>query len=501
MSAPTVLDAGALVTGLAWSVNPSQTSADVPEEIYVGDEQRSLARLAQLTRTHNVLCTQAVDAFEIAAGLEAAGVSDRQARTLYGAASVFELAEAMYGLVPRRPSKASASVDPWQRPLSRHLLRGLLYGLPGLLYAVALTTLHTGHDALLLLGATIVASGLGQGLSLLGNILIGRRQTGAASALFRTTLFFGGLLGVLIVVVSWLTGFLSPAAVLAGFQFAYLLAATVLMVVEAGPLLLAVLAPGVLLAVVQLSGAVAIPRDVALGVLALCVAAAVVAAWSRLGETPIAIIKHLREGFGLARSDYAMGAGYLVHGLATAGLISFAVLDAISRRGDSTAGPIALMMLPLVASLGVAEWLVYRLRSRAITVLRETSSVAGFRVVARSELVRAVLGYGTVLTALTCAVIIMFPQHDTQLFALSTGAYGVLGLALFGATLLLSLGRHRLALGLSTAALVVNSALRAAFAPTSPEALVAIHLTVFVGLLVVVMLAVTSQYTTAGAHR
>jgi len=501
MSAPTALDAGALVTGLAWSLRPPQMSGDVPADGYSGDEQRSRARLAELTRTHNELCTQAVDPFEIAAGLEAAGVSDRQARTVYGAASVFELAEAMYGLVPRRPSNAGAPVDPWHRPVGLHLLRGLLYGLPGLLYVVALTMLQTGFDALLLLGTTIVASGLGQGLSLLGHVLIGRGQKGAASALFRTALVVGGLLGVLIMLGGWLSGSLSPAAVLAGCQVTYLLAATVLMVMDSVLLLLAVLTPGVLLAVMELSGATAVPRDIALGVLALCVAAAVVAACSQLTGTPRGTVKHLREGFGLARFDYSMGSCYLVYGLANAGLVSFAVVDALGRPGAPAAGPIALMMLPLVGSLGVAEWLVYRLRSRAVTVLRQTRSLDDFRVLARSELVRAVLAYGAVLTALTCAVIIVFPQQPAHLFVLSTSAYGVLGLAFFSATLLLSLGRHRLALGLFSTALVVDSALRWAFASASPEALAAMHLSVFVGLLVVVLPAVVSQYTSAGAHR
>ena len=501
MSAPTVLDAGALISGLAWSVRPTPPEAEVPAEIFSGDEKRSLSRIAQLSRTHDDLCTQAVDSFEIAAGLEAAGVSDRQARTFYGAASVFELAEAMYQLVPRRPSNEAALVDPWDKPLSRHLLRGLLYGLPGLLYAVALIMLSTGFDAVLLIGTTIVATGLGQGLSVLGHVLIGRGRQRAASAMFRTALVVGGLLGALIMLTGWLTGSLSAAVVLAGCQVAYLLAATVLMVLDATLLLLAVLAPGVVLAIMELAGSTLIPRGVTLGALALCVAAAVVAAWSRLPVTPQETVKHLREGFGLAGFDHTMGGIYFAYGLATAGLAAFAVVDVIGRRGGNFAGPIAFMMLPLIGSLGAAEWLVYRLRSRAVTILRFTTSVSRFRVLARSELLRAGLIYGAILTALSCAVIILVPQESEALFVLSTCAYGVLGLAFFCTTILLSLGRHALALGLAGAAIVVDSALRWAFASASPEALAAMHLTVFVGLLMAVLPAVTFQYTRAGAHR
>lgn len=501
MSAPTAFDAGALVSGLAWSVRPQAPTSTQALEPYEGDERRSLARIAHLTRAYNDLCTQAVDPFEIAAGLEAAGISDRKARAEYGAASVFELADAMYALVPRRPSHGGTWVDPWQRPVARHLLRGLLYGLPGLLYAVALTMLQQEFDAVLLLVATIVASGLGQGLSLLGHALIGRRQNEAAMSLFRTALVLGGLLGAFIMVASWLSGSLSPAVVLAGCQFAYLLAATLLMVIDASFLLLSVLAPAVLLAIVELSGAAVIPRGATIAVLALCVAAAVVAAWSKLDVPPGATITHLRAGFGLSRSDVALGAGYVVYGLATAGLVAFAVVDVIGRHGSSAAGSIALMMLPLVASLGVAEWLVYRLRSRGLTLLRETSSIEGFRTLASAEVARAVVGYASVLAALTCAVIFVFPQEAALPFVVNICAYGVLGLALFCSTILLSVSRHWLALGLAMTALVVDSALRWTLAPASPEALATMHLAVFVMLFAAVLPAVGYYYTRAGSHR
>lgn len=501
MSAPTVLDAGALVTGLAWRVRQPDAHSESPDEEFTGDEQRSRARIAQLTRTHNTLCTQAVDAFEIAAGLEAAGVSDRQARTVYGAASVFELAQAMYDLVPTRPEPPVVPLDPWHRPARVHLLHGLLYALPGFMYAVALSMLQTGLNVLLLLAATIVAAGMGQGLSLLGHVLIGRGQRDAARALFRTALAAAAAVGALVMLGGWLVGPFPPFVVLAAWQVAYLLAATILMVMESSVLLLMVLAPGVLLAIVELSGATVLPRDVILGILALCVTAAAVAAWFRLAGDPLEMGNHLRDRFGLARFDFAMSSGYFVYGIATAGLVSFAVVDAVARGGGGGAGPIALMMLPLVASLGVAEWLVYRLRSRAIDALRKSSSLDGFRVLARAQLARGVAIYGAVLLGLTLGTVIAFPQERAEMFVLNTCAYGVLGLAFFCTTLLLSLRRHRLALGLAGAALLVDTSLRLALSSYTPGVTAAMHLLVFTIFLLVVLPAVTSQYASAGAHR
>jgi hypothetical protein len=509
VSAPTALDGGALLGGLAWYVPPPRHERDASADIDSADERRSRARVAALTRTHDELCTQAVDPFEIAAGLEAAGVSDRQARAIYGAASVFELAEAMYHLVPRRPSDSSAPADTWHRPLSRHLLRGLLYGLPGLMYAVALSMLRAGSGALLLLlGATVVASGLGQGLSLLGHVLIGRGQRRAARTLFRSALIFGGLLLAMLIVTGWLSGSLLSTAVLAGCQVEYLLSATVLMVLNADLLLLAVLTPGVLLATAELTGwTAAIPGSVTLGLLALCLACAVVAAASQLAAGAAESGKHLRKGrslrlgLGLGSVDRALGARYFVYGTVNAGLLSFAVVDVLAHPKDAAGGAIALMMLPVVASLGVAEWQAYRLRSRAVTALRQTTSATSFRARARAELVLAVLGYGAVVAALTGVVLIAAPGMPGPVFVLSICAYGVLGLALLLETLLLSLGRHGLALGLAATALAVDTALRWPLAAHPPEALAAMHLAVFTGLLLIVLPVAASQYCRMGAHR
>jgi len=500
MSAPTVLDAGALVTGLAWRVHPAEQH-DTPVSVFAGEDKRSQARIAQLTRQHNELCTQAVDAFEIAAGLEAAGVNDRQARTMYGAASVFELAQAMYDLVPTRPQHAAPPPDPWHRPVHVHLLHGLLYGLPGLMYAVALSTLSAGFNVVVLLAATIIAAGIGQGLSLLGQVLIGRGHREAASALFRTALVVAGVLGALVLVGSLFIEPLSPVVLLAGAQVAYLLAATILMVLDSSLLLLAVLAPGVVLAILELSGASPLPRSATLMVLALSVVAAVAAAWYKLSGTFTDTPRHVRDRFGLARFDFTLSAGYTAYGIATAGLISFAVIDALTRGGNVAAGSIALMMLPLVASLGVAEWLVYRLRSRAVTVLRQTSSMDGFRLGAREQIMRAALIYAAVLVLLTAATVVLFRQPNPAAFILSTCAYSVLGMAFLGTTLLLSLRQHRLALGLALAALLVDTALRLTMTSASPTAIATMHLVVFGAFLAVTLPAVTTYYTSAGAHR
>ena len=93
MSAPSLFDQ--LFVRSGWS-----SSGDDPQPIVPRVDRRSPDFL--LSREHDALCRNATDPLEIAAGLEAAGISDRHARASYGAATVFELAEKLYDQVPRR---------------------------------------------------------------------------------------------------------------------------------------------------------------------------------------------------------------------------------------------------------------------------------------------------------------------------------------------------------------------------------------------------------------
>src|SRR4051812_45115367 len=119
MSAPTTVDQGALLRGLARPrvIAPRRTTENAPGPRYDGPERRRTDALATLAREHDRLCVEAIDPWEISAGLEAAGVDDRRARTQYGVASVFDLAVELFVSVPRRPPAEPSPPDPWYRPL------------------------------------------------------------------------------------------------------------------------------------------------------------------------------------------------------------------------------------------------------------------------------------------------------------------------------------------------------------------------------------------------
>lgn len=117
-----------------------------------------------LMETHHDLCAQAVDPLEIAAGLEARGVTDRTARH-YLHRDVFALAEEMFARTPRHTDRARAELLTDRAPSTAtpvakgRDLSALLVALPG---ALALGTLlalaHTGGQArTALLGAGLLA--------------------------------------------------------------------------------------------------------------------------------------------------------------------------------------------------------------------------------------------------------------------------------------------------------------------------------------------------------
>jgi hypothetical protein len=86
-----------------------------------------------LMHRHHDLCARAVDPLEIAAGLEAHGVTDRTAAR-FRHRDVFSLAEEMYARFPRDPDDTTSGLPPAPRP-TPHPVPALLALLPGLLCA------------------------------------------------------------------------------------------------------------------------------------------------------------------------------------------------------------------------------------------------------------------------------------------------------------------------------------------------------------------------------
>ncbi len=137
-----------------------------------------------LMHRHQELCARAVDALEIAAGLEAHGVTDRTAARCRHR-DVFSLAEELYARVPRAEPAPVAAPRPEPAPRSRSV-RAVLHLLPGAVCAAAVAALASAapttwwtRPAVALAGVVLVA--LAVRLSVRSGPLRARRHGGSAT--------------------------------------------------------------------------------------------------------------------------------------------------------------------------------------------------------------------------------------------------------------------------------------------------------------------------------
>ncbi|MFV5994279.1 hypothetical protein ACNPQM_17930 [Streptomyces sp. NPDC056231] len=150
-----------------------------------------------LMHRHRDLCQRAVDPLEIAAGLEAHGITDRTAAR-YRHRDVFSLAEELYARVPAVPGEPASAVPPAPvRDIETRAVWSLLALLPGAACTATAVVLKLTEGALggggrltvTLVGALVAFLGLG--LCLRSGPL--RAPGGRSSA--AATLYVGWLLG------------------------------------------------------------------------------------------------------------------------------------------------------------------------------------------------------------------------------------------------------------------------------------------------------------------
>ncbi|MET8754295.1 hypothetical protein ABZW32_30010 [Streptomyces sp. NPDC004667] len=313
----------------------------------------------------------AVHPYEVAALLEADGLSAETIRQRYGHPDIFSLATALYERVPRVFPEPARAADPWRPDHLRCLLRGVLFALPALAYLLTAPLWQPGKHAAALVVAGIVSWAWGQALGHRAYLwmVAGRRE--AARTLLR-----GAPLGAaLATAAAAVPAHGSPVIWAAAAQSLYLAAAGVLLVLGRETLLLAALSP-------LAAGAAVLPwwepgplLRTGLTLLAL---AATLAAAGRTLRTEYAAAPAAGEGSGppLPRS-----LPYGLFGLAAALLVLLA-----GRRE-----PYAVIVLTV--SMGPAEWLLYRYRGLSAAALGASGSPVGFRLRSAGVLALCLLLY------------------------------------------------------------------------------------------------------------
>ncbi len=464
------------------STEPSTPQPDAPATIgiplraartvrhggWTGRERRSVDPIHRLTREFDSLITAAVDHVEIVAGLEANGFTDPTA-VEYRCQDLFDLAARMFAMTPRLADRQPGKLaNPWsERPL-RHLMRGLSFALPGLIFVAALPRSGGTAGLLALTAALMIGWPLSQILAYLGYTLAGQRHPMAARALLLAGLGVGLVLAGLFWVVTTSLGLSPGLAGVGAAEIAYLAAAAVIAVVGGDVVALAVLTPGLLtigLTLLDHQAARWLPWGAGSAVGAAMVAAVVLCREARLSH-----LRTARSALGV--HEWRETVAHACYGFAGAALVT---LPALSGRASSAT---ALSLLPLTWSMGVAEWSVVRVRRGAFEMLNAAVSVPEFAARSARQVTAAAGRYLVslvLLTALAAAVL----RHGSlgattpeTWWGLAAGV--VLGLAFFVALVLSSLGQIRAVvpvLGLSAllgaAALLLPVAWAVMIAPLS----------------------------------
>ncbi|WP_435296351.1 hypothetical protein [Streptomyces sp. YPW6] len=312
----------------------------------------------------------AVHPYEVAALLESEGLTGDVIREKYGHADLFSLATALYRRVPRTFPEPPRPADPWRPDHVRCAMRGLLFALPGLAYALA--GRHLPPDGVV---RALVVAGL---ISWAWNQALGHRaylRLAAGRLEAGRTLARGAPLGAAAATAAGvgLSGSAATAVAVTA-QSLYLAAAGVLLVLGRERLLLAVLVP------VTACGTALLwwePGNVLrVGAPLLSLLGAVAAAAWALRAT-----RAVPAAAGATRPDLWPSLPYGLFGLAAGSLVFLAGREQ----------PWAVIVLTL--SMGPAEWLLYRYRGLSVAALRSTRTLGGFRARSAAVLAGCLLVY------------------------------------------------------------------------------------------------------------
>lgn len=423
----------------------------------VSVDRRSRAPISVLSRQIDEICTAAVDPLHIAAALEAAGYSDGLAQSKYGRRDVFDLAEEIFLRVPYRPRHVRYKPG-WTVPqagVARQCVRGVLFALPGLFYLVAARVVSS-RAAILSLALSITFSwGWGQGMTALGYRLLGQGKPAAALRLQRRGLVLGvaavGAVGAL----WWAsTDVRMSAVIVPEVAVAYVLSAYVLLMRHRDRWLAVVLIPGSLISTAYLLGAPSVGLPVASAAVGCSVLASVVAAWISTRKPA-----SLNDGaLQVRRDDLVAAIPSACYGCVCSLLLFFGAVQRLFDGSRPWAGGFDFTILPLVLSMGVAEWQLYRYRRAVQALLAEAVDPDSFARQSWRLLKRVLADYclGLVLLSYAVSVVILLAGGAWLESAVMMAAYCTLGAALFLGLLLVAAARIMPALICSTVALVLQ---------------------------------------------
>jgi hypothetical protein len=386
-----------------------------------------------------------VDAFEVAAALEAAGINDRVARQRYGQSDVFALARHRFDKMAV-PQATVVDVAPPPIDVGGTLLRGLAFVLPALLTGAVMGRHPERPLVWAVLVAVAVGWAAGQGIAYVGYRVLGSgSKTGARwqmmvlAVLTLVLASAGGVVAGMLGVVTW------PAILLAVGQIAFVLCSSIALVLDRPAVIGLALVPGLCASVPALVRPDLLPRWLVLAAIltTLLLTLAWVGYLLRGARPPAA---------RLARAAARGALPYVAYGTCLALLLSFALVDSIVAP---TQPAISVTMAPLMCGIVIAEFQLARYRRRAEIALRATDTRASAARALRRAVLGCVLGYMLGLSALTVVVAVLLVPDLNEVAVLKFAGAGALGWAFLAALLLVAYQQLRAVLVTTTVALVL----------------------------------------------
>ncbi len=366
-----------------------------------------------------------VDAYEVAAALEASGISDRTARERYGRPDVFALGADLLPSLRMEAVGHSPVVRAARVLVVPTLQRGLVFVLPALLTGSAMGGRTAQLEVVLLLAAVAYGWAASQGVAYAGYALTSAGSLPEARRLMRDLAVLALIPALVGAGLVWwqlpAAGYVLAVAI---SQIAYVLGSTIGVVLRRPGVMLLALLPGLLVALPDLLFSWP-SRPVVLAGIGVTVAATVTAAlWMcRGGRRPSRPVRRA------VLSDSRL---YAAYGACLALLLTLGLVDGLVAP---TPG-VGLTLLPLVGGVVVAEWQLEKYRSRAGLILQTTTSAVEFGQRIGGALLKCAAGYLLALVVLTVLVAAM--SDLTTVVVLRLASTVMLGWAFLAALLLVA---------------------------------------------------------------
>ncbi|THF87050.1 hypothetical protein E7T09_07715 [Deinococcus sp. KSM4-11] len=411
--------------------------------VTAGPERRSLEPLAQLSRQIDSACVGAVQPLELAAILEAEGLTDKVVRERYGQDSVFECAQLLYAMVPHRASPKPFVVPGPQSPSWQNLLRGVIYLLPALWTPHALAVSGGVYEGagLGLLVATLFGWGWMQGMAYLGYVVLSSNQVEAHRRLRAVGL--GAAAFSVLVAAALATAVHQdvPQVMLATAGISlYLAAATTLLVLGREAALLLSALPALAWMAAQLRWPGLVPGG---PTSLLFIAVAVPAGFAAL--PPRAEPRHAGRLPGLS---WRAATPHMLYGWLCAACMSLVLLDPFHTRPAGELLGASWSVAPLILSLGLMELQLRHLHAGLRRQSRLMSSLRRIVWRAAGEVGLRCSQYVLVLGAAYAVVGWLVPRLGmTALPAPLLLGHVLMGLALMFSGLLINFAQLRWVLG------------------------------------------------------